>query len=251
MGEHWLHPGALLAGSLDPARPTLLTYASIDGRPTLLGLAFVVTTRGDAAADVPGWPDAWHEHSGLLADESGAGAGRAQSRGHDRAREAGNGPATRVWVLHAWVALENPDGRYAADNWALPFVRAGLAAPAGVDADASRACSLVVGGDAYLRGVLTDAGLLEGGRAAAVDVALAGARTDVSAIVTRARARGAVLPADVAGLRAAWQTLGAALKAGLGPEVAPFLAPPHAPRRSRHAPGGDGSLHHARPAAHR
>ncbi|MFL5581524.1 MAG: hypothetical protein ACJ8AO_14235, partial [Gemmatimonadaceae bacterium] len=153
MGEHWLHPVALLAGGVDPARPTMLTYATIDGRPRLIGLGFVVTTSGDAAPDVPGWPFAWHEHSGLLADESGAGRGPPDGRGS----------ATHVWVLHAWTALENPDGRYAPDNWALPFARLGLDAPAGIDADAARALSLATGGGVYLRGVLADAGLLAAG----------------------------------------------------------------------------------------
>ena len=59
MGEHWLHTGALLAQRVDPDRPTILTYAVIDGRPTLLGAGYVITTRGHAPATAPGWPDYW------------------------------------------------------------------------------------------------------------------------------------------------------------------------------------------------
>ena len=62
MGEHWLHPGALAADTLDPGRPALLAYATLAGRPTLLGAGFLVVTRGAAAPAVPGapgWPAAW------------------------------------------------------------------------------------------------------------------------------------------------------------------------------------------------
>lgn len=238
MGEHWLHPGALLSGGVDPARPTLLMYAAdAEGRPTLLGVGFVVTTRrASSAAHVPGWPEAWHEHSGLLADESGAGRGRA------RPSEGG----TRVWVLHAWTALANPGGPYAPDNWALPFARVGLAAPAGVDADVGRAFSLAVGGDGYLRGVLTDAGLTGAAQAAPVDSVVARARARVAVLAARARAAGTVRPAEVAALRAEWQALAAALRVVLGPAVGPYLEPPHpqpgaadvhhSPHHAPHAP---------------
>src|SRR5512141_722095 len=45
MGEHWLHPGALLSGAIDAKRPTILIYATIAGAPKLLGVGFVTTTR--------------------------------------------------------------------------------------------------------------------------------------------------------------------------------------------------------------
>jgi hypothetical protein len=225
MGEHWLHPGALAADTLDPGRPALLAYATLAGRPTLLGAGFLVVTRGaaaPAAPGVPGWPAAWHEHSGLLGDESGAAVGRAHVGG------------TRVWVLHAWTALANPDGAFAADNWALPFARLGLAAPAGADADAGRALSLVTGGDAYLRGVLADAGVWPTTADGAAERALGLTRDRVAVLAARMRAAGAAAPADVAALRAAWHALGAALAAALGPRVTPFLAPPH-PVHAAHA----------------
>ena len=230
MGEHWLHPAALLAGGADASRPTLLMYADVGGRPTLLGVGFVVTTRGDSAApSVPGWPEAWHEHSGLLADESGA----------RRAGVSSRGGATRVWVLHVWTALPNPNGPYVPDNWALPFARVGLVAPAGVDADAGRALSLVIGGDEYLKGVLADAGVSNARAAAAVDAALAASQARVGVVAARARAAGAVRTDDLAALRAEWRAIVAALRGELGAAVDPYLAPPHSPRGAsghHHAP---------------
>src|SRR5262249_32158492 len=118
MGEHWINVGSLLGNRIDPARPALLTYAMIAGRPTLLGVGFVVVTNADSAPDVPGWPTEWHEHSGLLADESGAAIEPTKT----------DSP-THVWVMHVWTALENPAGQLSADNWSLPFRRAGVAVP--------------------------------------------------------------------------------------------------------------------------
>ena len=234
MGEHWLHPAALLSGEVDAGRPTLLMYADVAGRPTLLGVGFVVVTRGDSArAAAPGWPAAWHEHSGLLADESGAGRGRAVP----------SGGGTRVWVLHAWTALANPDGPYAPDNWALPFVRVGLRAPARPDPDAGRAVSLVGGGDAYLRGVLADAGLAGETAAARVDSAVAASRARVAVLAARARAAGVVRPGVVAALGAEWRVLASALRAVIGPAVDVHLEPPH-PHPPRNA--ADDAHHDAR-----
>ena len=193
MGEHWLNFGALLRNRIDATRPALLTYATIAGRPTLLGVGFVVVTHGDSVpADVPGWPAEWHEHSGLLADES-AGMTRGAS-------------GTHVWVMHVWTSLANPDGSLAADNWSLPFLRAGVAAPDHADADVGRAMSLAVGGDDFLRDALTDADLRTASNARAVDSLIAEARARVRANV------------DVASLRARVERSVAVARANGGSE---------------------------------
>ena len=222
MGEHWLHPGALLAQRIDADRPTILTYAVIDGRPTLLGAGYVITTRGSDTAAVPGWPTYWHEHSGLLSDESGAHLGAAQE----------SDSATHVWVLHLWSALPNPLGRYDSDNWALPFARAGITPPADLDVDVGRALSLTVGaGDAYLQRVLTDAGL-RAGDTRAIDSAIEDARLAAVEVVARTGERTGerrtMRADDVQALRDAWGVLAGRLRAAAGPAIEPLLAPPHA-----------------------
>ncbi|HEU4787914.1 MAG TPA: hypothetical protein VFS57_10905 [Gemmatimonadaceae bacterium] len=225
MGEHWLNPDVMMRGTIDAARPTLLIYATVNGKPMLLGVGFVAVTRGDSeSTSLPGWPAAWHEHSGLLSDESGAGRHDTPSSG------------THIWVSHVWTELENPNGRYAPDNWALPFARAGLRAPTGVDADAGRALSLVVGGDEYLRAVLADAGLRTTDNAGRVDHLIVLARRAVDSVVASARAAGDVRSSDLALLRERWQSLHAELRAELGPAVDSLLATPHA----RHATARDG-----------
>ncbi|MEO8564009.1 MAG: hypothetical protein ABI601_18155 [bacterium] len=225
MGEHWLQPRVLLSGRVDATQPTILIYATIDGAPRLLGAGFVVTTRGDErAAAVPGWPNAWHEHSGLLSDESGVSPG------------ANAASATHAWVLHVWTTLANPGGRYAPDNWALPFVRAGLGSPAHADADAGRAAALTSTGDEYLRDLLSDAGLRDSANAVRVDSIIATSRARARVIVGLARARpgGAATDEALDALRAEWASLSLALRGTVGETVARYLAPPHSASMTAH-----------------
>lgn len=221
MGEHWLHPGALLAGKLDAEQPTILIFATIAGVPRLLGVGFVTTTRGaEPAVGVPGWPEAWHEHSGLLADESGVSPG------------TGAPSDTHVWVLHAWTALENPGGAYAPDNWSLPFVRAGIEAPARQELEAARALALATTGDRYLLDLLTDAGLRTPSNAAQIDDVVARSSAQARVVADRARAAHLLSADDVAALRAEWSALEQSLRAALGPDVERYLAPPHSAMHS-------------------
>ena len=217
MGEHWLNPSQLLSGRIDAAKPTLLMYATIAGQPRLLGVGFVVTTqRGELATATPGWPSAWHEHSGLLADESGVAPGGAGASD------------THVWVLHVWTAMHNPDGMFSPDNWNLPFTRAGLAPATEPHADAARALSLVHEGDRYLTDVLTDASLRVAANAARIDSAIAATRTAVSTIALRGQGTGTLSAVDIAALRTGWASLGADLRAVMGPAVDRYLVAQHA-----------------------
>lgn len=215
MGEHWVLPVALFAGRVDPAHPSLLVYAEIGGTPRLVGAGFIVPVRGDSGpTGLPGWPEAWHEHSGLLADESGAAVGRGPPK-------VGG---TRIWVMHVWTGLPNPDGVNEADNWALPFARAGFPPPVGAEIASGRAMSLTVGGDAYLRDLLGDVGLRSMDNAVAVDSAIARARARADAVAGRAHARGAIGPTELAELRAGWDSLTVELRGILGTHVERYLS---------------------------
>ena len=217
MGEHWLNTAVLLSGKLDASRPTILIYAPIANEVKLLGVGFVTTTRGDETAHgVAGWPDAWHEHSGLLTDESGVAPSASVQGG------------THVWVLHAWTTLANPGGKFTPDNWALPFLRAGLDVPAHADADVGRALAMVHGGDVYLRDVLTDAGLRTPARSMAIDSMLAIARERVVSVVSARQSPKLLTTDELSALRAEWHSLAASLRTLLGTGVDQYLAPPHA-----------------------
>ena len=217
MGEHWLHPATLLTGRVSAEQPTILMFATIAGQPTLLGVGFVTTTdRLHPTRDLPGWPGAWHEHSGLLSDESGVAPGE-NTQGD-----------THVWVLHVWTTLPNADGRFVPDNWALPFLRAGLVAPVGLNADAARALALASSGDRYVRDVLTDANARTSVNAARVDSAIARATTTVERIVAARTGNQSLTASGVNALVGTWRELLAALESIVGESVARYLAPAHA-----------------------
>lgn len=144
MGEHWVNTGLLLAGTLDPARPPVLEYVTIGGRPTLVGVAYAALVTDSAPpTGLPVPASAWHMHAGTVDEESFLLSHAGVHRHHAPVR----GP--RVAVVHAWIWLDNPDGLYATDNWAVPCARLGFIAPAQLSADAGRALALAAGGTAY------------------------------------------------------------------------------------------------------
>ena len=135
MGEHWVHAGRLMTGMVDPSRPAILSYATIHGRPALVGVAYALPLgAGDPLPSTP--RNAWHAHSGSVDEASFL----PRHAGH-----SAENPGARIAVLHAWVWLDNPDGPFATDNPALPFARAGLA-PKSASAPALRALALAYGG---------------------------------------------------------------------------------------------------------
>jgi len=135
MGEHWVHAGRLIAGVVDPSRPAILSYATINGLPTLVGVAYALPLgAGDSLPTAP--RNAWHAHSGSVDEASFL----PRHAGHDAANSG-----VRIAVLHAWAWLDNPDGQFATDNPALPFARAGLS-PAPASPPALRALALAHGG---------------------------------------------------------------------------------------------------------
>jgi hypothetical protein len=133
MGQHWVHPGLLLAERIDPGRPAILSYATVAGTPQLVGVAYVLPA-GAAVPDGPAPRPAWHVHDGTIMAE-------AVQPDHD-AHAAGDAVPAGVAVLHVWIYAENPAGRFASDNWALPFVTAGLDPPATAAPAAARGLSL-------------------------------------------------------------------------------------------------------------
>ena len=157
MGEHWVQVPLLVRGVLDLARPAILTYATIDGRVTLTGVGYAVAVAADDTlpGDFAGGHAAWHVHTGSVADESFLPA----------VHHARQTDGLRLAVTHAWVRLPNPDGTWATDNWALPWVRAGLTPPARPDPHAARALAAAMTNRDYYRvrwrrlGVLTADGV--------------------------------------------------------------------------------------------
>ncbi|HET7460889.1 MAG TPA: hypothetical protein VFJ82_06565 [Longimicrobium sp.] len=142
MGEHWYRPD-LVRKPLDLAHPSTLQYANIGGRKVLAGVAYTVYRRpGDPVpAGFAGAADAWHTHDvAHLADVATEDRPLLHGIVERRIRRGKVGPdgRTLLTMVHAWVWLDNPDGLFAQEHRALPYLRAGLPAAwatgAGVDA---------------------------------------------------------------------------------------------------------------------
>jgi hypothetical protein len=164
MGQHWLHSGLILRDTLDAGAPPVLEYAEIGGTITLVGVAYGKLVRAEPPPHVAGVPDdAWHFHGGTVEEES-----FLRSHAGGGLEHADTGP--RIAVLHAWIWLDNPDGLFATDNWALPYARLGYAMPSGAPADAARALALAAGesGRAYVEALFRAVGRLSPDEVAAV-----------------------------------------------------------------------------------
>ena len=199
MGQHWVHPGRAVSRDLDPSRPSMLTYLDVGGRAVLTGAAFTVPVGpGESPPAFPS-PGAWHAHGGRLMDEA---FGLAPHAAADDRRP-------RLAMLHAWTGVDNPDGVWAADNWALPFVRGGYAVPAAVPPAAGRAVALAVGYGPFFRQAVERAAAPTASERAAVDAVLSRHRARIRAVLDQTTA-GA--PPDADALAERWAALWADLE---------------------------------------
>lgn len=141
MGEHWLNPRLVVDGNFDIAHPQILTYLNVDGHPVLTGVVYAIPL--DPGQSPPGdfGPEAlWHEHNGTVDEE-------ALLAQHHSTASAATG--TRVAFLHVWIRVPASESIFGADNWAIPFVRAGLPVPSAFSDGAARAISLATGGTQF------------------------------------------------------------------------------------------------------
>jgi hypothetical protein len=132
MGEHWYRRD-LVRGELDLAHPSTLQYANLGGRRVLVGVAYSVYRRpGDPLpSGFSGASDAWHTHDVTrLARAATADRPLLHWLVERRIRNGKLGPGGRtlLTMLHAWVWSDNPDGVFALQQRALPYLRAGLPA---------------------------------------------------------------------------------------------------------------------------
>lgn len=207
MGEHWVNPSLVLEERFDVARPAILTYTVVRGRPLLLGVVYAIPLAPGQEPPAAFGPEAlWHEHNGSVEEES------LLPEHHSMPSSASG---TRLAILHAWVRAPNPEGVFAAENWALPFLRVGLDAPVGFPKGAARAISLLSGGEQYFRELAGDAA------SASIAPALERCADVARSVVSRAQARGeALVPADLEELAGAWSAAVLEVQKTAGADVA-------------------------------
>ncbi len=145
MGEHWISPRIVVADSFDVARPALLTYIKVAGKPVLTGVVYAVPlTAGQSPPPIFGPEAVWHEHNGTFDEEA------LLPDHHTQPSEA---KGMRLAILHAWLWTSNPQGMFATENWTIPFLRLGLRPPDTFPNGAARALSLVSGSEPHFIGV--------------------------------------------------------------------------------------------------
>jgi hypothetical protein len=210
MGQHWVNAFLLLRGGTDPSQPPFLTYLDTPSGTVLTGLALGRVVAPDEVSTIGAGREehalghshdsAWHDHSGTIDEE-------LLALSPDAARHAGPGEF-RLSMLHLWTDLENPEGPFAQDNWAIPYRRLGLPIPESPTADEGKALFLASGGDRYYRTLIDALAQLGPEESRAVDAALSRHRAIVEGQVATAS------PLEIARV---WPSLWAEVRAGVTP----------------------------------
>jgi hypothetical protein len=132
-GQHWLHRWRIFSGSGDLDAPSFVMFVPIGGRWRLAGLAYSRrVSPGTAPPDrLAGTPAPWHLHQPCIVVP---GEGEALADGADDCRARGGAPRPpAIAMVHAWTGVPNPEGPFAHDNVALPFLATGLEPPGPAD----------------------------------------------------------------------------------------------------------------------
>ncbi len=138
LGEHWFQPEFLRAPVCDLEHPAFLQYLMIEGRRTLIGVGYLC----DAVQPTPagfGPEAAWHRHgpelcryrSGVFDDASYFATALPNALNDETWQDICSlwwaEPEQReIVMLHSWNWIVHPDGVFAHENRAIPFLRAGL-----------------------------------------------------------------------------------------------------------------------------
>ncbi len=210
MGTHWVHFGRMLDDSLVAERPPVLIYVNVGGHPQLAGVGYTDLLSRDEPPPSALAPGAWHEHNGTVADES-------FSLSHASAHPTGtpDGSEMRLAVLHAWLWIPNPAGVFVTDNWALPSLRLGIAAPPDTPRDALHALALAADEDRYLVLALRTGLDLSPAEEAAAVVAFTEQRAHAMREIDELRRGSGLTPDATARLAARWSETWAALERSL------------------------------------
>lgn len=211
MGEHWVHTRRIVQRELSVEHPAILSYLRIDGEPVLTGVAYARPVgAGEAPPDFI-LPGLWHFHTGSIDEETLILNPEAMHHSPE--------DQPRLAMFHAWIWTENPDGLFAQDNWALPFLRLGLPLPPRTPPQAGKALFLLSDGVAYYARLIDIAGEPDEADRAQVKAVLERYHAQAAAHYQALRTAGSVTEADVAQLAALWQALWNELEQTISPAL--------------------------------
>ena len=114
---------------VDIDNPTFLMFLPVNGKLMPVGVAYTKRIGGQMAAPTTfaGMPAIWHTH---MFCRNVPGEGQVLADGLEDCTDRGGTPTrNQIAMIHTWT-IPNPDGPFAHDNPALPFIAAGLKPPA-------------------------------------------------------------------------------------------------------------------------
>ena len=128
-GQHWIEVRRWLANPApEVAKPNFLMYLPVGDSLVPIGTAYTRRLEPSLAppSDLDGDTVEWHSH---VFCRSVPGEGNTLADGIDDCKARGGTPGPReIKMVHVWT-IANPDGPYAHDNPALPFIATGLRPP--------------------------------------------------------------------------------------------------------------------------
>ena len=113
---------------VDIDSPTFLMLLPVNGRLTPVGVAYTVRIGGQMQppTSLGGLPAMWHTH---MFCRNVPGEGQVLADGLEDCTDRGGMPTrNQIAMVHTWT-IPNPDGPFAHDNPALPFIAVGLKPP--------------------------------------------------------------------------------------------------------------------------
>jgi hypothetical protein len=133
-GQHWLSVPRVAAMAIanapvDLDNPTFMMYLPLNGVLTPVGVAYTIRIGGQMKPPTTfgGMPAMWHTH---MFCRNVPGEGQVLADGLEDCTDRGGTPTrNQIAMIHTWT-IPNPDGPFAHDNPALPFVAVGLKPPA-------------------------------------------------------------------------------------------------------------------------
>lgn len=192
-GQHWLAVRQFLTNqplSLD--KPTFMMYLPVRDTLVPIGVAYTkrVAANTPSPSDIGGIAAEWHVH---VICRGIPGEGQVIANGVEDCLSRGGDPApNQITMVHAWT-VPNPDGAYAHDNPALPFIATGLTPPSHFMRD-ERLFAVALG-ESYGARLLTAAYIerytATAGRASKVDSLRAAMRSIIVELVAAERKKDA------------------------------------------------------------
>ena len=144
MGEHWYNKEVYESGTCKGSKPSHLQYLVVNGKRTLIGTGYICIPQTYAREKNRIFDDSiiWHTHGPawcLLPNGSTEDYRDLEDSLPNKLttldwqsicmQEGGTPASQNVKMLHTWNWIPAPNGRFAHQNLAIPFIRVGLPVP--------------------------------------------------------------------------------------------------------------------------